>query len=271
MEFNDPHAPALMPRVVSPKAVAILLGRDQSKETVADRDLGKTIVIRLDATLVIAHSDKELAAATHKRTCQMMGSSPVDRLVRQHRGEPGGRAAHRLGRVEHCGRSPRGPHRGDRPDPRVLPAGPADHLRWCRGDQGPPGAHHDAERRLGPAGALLGRVRPRRTRPHRHQRRTALVVAERHRRHPWPPRPTGVPGGPPPAPTPGSRTTSATPSRPGSSTSRPTARSIRPGAIGRRRRGRPARLAASAVLPGPWNRRPLGTTAPARTTPRERR
>src|SRR5512146_1057270 len=35
---------------------------------VADQDLGKTIVIRLDATLVIAHSDKELAAATHKRT-----------------------------------------------------------------------------------------------------------------------------------------------------------------------------------------------------------
>jgi hypothetical protein len=33
---------------------------------VADRDLGKTIVIRLDATLVIAHSDKELAAGTFK-------------------------------------------------------------------------------------------------------------------------------------------------------------------------------------------------------------
>jgi hypothetical protein len=33
---------------------------------VADRDLGKTIVIRLDATLVVAHSDKELAAGTYK-------------------------------------------------------------------------------------------------------------------------------------------------------------------------------------------------------------
>ena len=31
---------------------------------VADRDLGKTIVIRLGATLVIAHSIKELAAGT---------------------------------------------------------------------------------------------------------------------------------------------------------------------------------------------------------------
>jgi hypothetical protein len=35
---------------------------------VADRDLGKTIVIRLDASLVIAHSDKQLAAGTYKGT-----------------------------------------------------------------------------------------------------------------------------------------------------------------------------------------------------------
>lgn len=35
---------------------------------VADRDLGKTIVIRIDASLVIAHSDKELAAGTYKGT-----------------------------------------------------------------------------------------------------------------------------------------------------------------------------------------------------------
>lgn len=33
---------------------------------VADRDLGATIVVRLDASLVIAHSDKELAAGTFK-------------------------------------------------------------------------------------------------------------------------------------------------------------------------------------------------------------
>jgi len=35
---------------------------------VADRDLGKTIVIRLDASLVITHSDKEWAAGTYKGT-----------------------------------------------------------------------------------------------------------------------------------------------------------------------------------------------------------
>jgi hypothetical protein len=35
---------------------------------VADADLGSTVVIRLDASLVIAHSDKEQATATFKRT-----------------------------------------------------------------------------------------------------------------------------------------------------------------------------------------------------------
>ena len=33
---------------------------------VADRDLGRTIVIRMDASLVIAHSDKQLATGTYK-------------------------------------------------------------------------------------------------------------------------------------------------------------------------------------------------------------
>jgi hypothetical protein len=33
---------------------------------VADQDLGRTIVIRMDASLVIAHSDKQLAAGTYK-------------------------------------------------------------------------------------------------------------------------------------------------------------------------------------------------------------
>jgi hypothetical protein len=35
---------------------------------VADRDLGETIVIRMDATIQIAHSDKQLAAGTFKGT-----------------------------------------------------------------------------------------------------------------------------------------------------------------------------------------------------------
>jgi hypothetical protein len=32
---------------------------------VADGDLGKTIAVRMDASLVISHSDKELAAGTY--------------------------------------------------------------------------------------------------------------------------------------------------------------------------------------------------------------
>jgi hypothetical protein len=43
---------------------------------VAGGDLGATIVIRLDATIVIAHSDKEKAAPTYKRT---FGFHPVRR------------------------------------------------------------------------------------------------------------------------------------------------------------------------------------------------
>jgi hypothetical protein len=38
---------------------------------VADRDLGRTIVLRMDASLVIAHSDKQLAAGTYK--CALRG------------------------------------------------------------------------------------------------------------------------------------------------------------------------------------------------------
>src|SRR2546429_698223 len=45
--------------------------------TVADRDLGGTIVIRMDASLVIAHSDKELAAGTHKAPGVTIGRSPA--------------------------------------------------------------------------------------------------------------------------------------------------------------------------------------------------
>jgi hypothetical protein len=51
---------------------------------VADRDLGKTIVIRMDASLVIAHSDKELAAGTYKGSwattpCWPGVTTPVNR------------------------------------------------------------------------------------------------------------------------------------------------------------------------------------------------
>jgi hypothetical protein len=42
---------------------------------VADRTLGKTVVIRMDASLVIAHSDKQLATGTYKAT---FGHHPLE-------------------------------------------------------------------------------------------------------------------------------------------------------------------------------------------------
>src|SRR3954464_15461076 len=56
---------------------------------VGDGDLGSTVVIRLDATVVVFHSDKEQAAATFKRTwghypllawCDNTGESLADKL-----------------------------------------------------------------------------------------------------------------------------------------------------------------------------------------------
>jgi len=56
---------------------------------VGDGDLGSTVVIRLDATVVVSHSDKEQAAATFKRTwghypllawCDNTGESLADKL-----------------------------------------------------------------------------------------------------------------------------------------------------------------------------------------------
>ncbi len=79
---------------------------------VADRDLGTTIVVRLDATLVVAHSDgKELASGGGGR-------------IRRHRvvrGAPRGEVRTGSTGSQHRHRPPRGPDRGDRPDPRVLP------------------------------------------------------------------------------------------------------------------------------------------------------
>jgi hypothetical protein len=79
---------------------------------VADRDLGKTIVIRMDASLVIAHSDKQLAAGTYKGS---WGHYPLmawcDNTTAWQR------------RLQHRGRSHRGARRGHHPD---------SHPAWCQ-------------------------------------------------------------------------------------------------------------------------------------------
>jgi len=43
---------------------------------VADRDLGKTIVVRMDASILISHSDKELAAT--RSWPRARSNTPID-------------------------------------------------------------------------------------------------------------------------------------------------------------------------------------------------
>jgi hypothetical protein len=65
---------------------------------------GGLVTIDLDATIVIAHSEKQEAAPTWKKT---FGLSPPDRLRRPRRGREGGAAGHHAAgggcRVEHGG------------------------------------------------------------------------------------------------------------------------------------------------------------------------
>jgi len=133
---------------------------------VADKDLGATVVIRMDASILISHSDKELAAGTFKHTyghhpltawCDNTDESLAFRL-----------RAGKCG-LQHRLRSHRGARRGDRPDPRPTPPGPAGHRRRGRRHLGHGPSHHQAQCRTRAPGALLGGVRPRRARPDRHR------------------------------------------------------------------------------------------------------
>ncbi|MFC4753505.1 transposase [Dietzia aurantiaca] len=83
------------------------------------RDLGSTIVLDVDATLVVTHSEKENTAATYKRT---FGDHRNRRVVRQHRRVPGGEPSPGQCRLRHCLRPHRRPWPGDRADPRRSPA-----------------------------------------------------------------------------------------------------------------------------------------------------
>ncbi|MGZ6798025.1 MAG: transposase [Nocardioidaceae bacterium] len=91
---------------------------------VADTNLGKTVVIRMDATLVVAHSDKELAAGTFKGS---WGHHPLTAWC----DNTGENLAVKL-RTGSAGSNTVTDHlevlTAARPDPRLLPAGPADHL-----------------------------------------------------------------------------------------------------------------------------------------------
>ncbi|PID53369.1 MAG: hypothetical protein CSB46_08500 [Micrococcales bacterium] len=74
------------------------------------------VVLDVDSTVVLTHSEEENAAPTFKRA---FGFHPIRGALRSHATEflAGTLRAGNAG-VEHCGRSPRGPHRRDRSDPR---------------------------------------------------------------------------------------------------------------------------------------------------------
>src|SRR5690349_18964074 len=83
---------------------------------------GGPVITGLDATIVIAHSEKEQAAPTWKKT---FGHHPHDRLGRPRPGRERGAAGHlpasRQRRVEHR----RGPYRGGRARTRAVAPAPA--------------------------------------------------------------------------------------------------------------------------------------------------
>jgi hypothetical protein len=136
---------------------------------VADRDLGKTIVIRMDASIVIAHSDKELAAGTYKGTwghhplmawCDNTGESLALRL-RQGSAGANTTTDHIEVLDEAISQIP-ARYRRDL----------ADHRGWCRRFPRPGQPHHHPQRPTRIPGALQHRLGAGAAGTRRHQPRT---------------------------------------------------------------------------------------------------
>jgi hypothetical protein len=89
----------------------------------AGRDVGAgVVVLDVDSTIVLAHSDKDGAAPTYKHT---YGFHPDPGDLRQHRRTARHPAAAGQRRREHRHRSPARAQRRDHPDPRPVPASSA--------------------------------------------------------------------------------------------------------------------------------------------------
>ena len=121
--------------------------------TVAGGDLGRTIVIRLDATLITAHSDKEWAAPTYKHT---FGFHPLTAwcdntreslVVKLRSGNAGANTV--ADHLQVLTEAIAG-------DPCPVPPESADHLRRGRCHPGPGPPHHRTQRPARASGALLG-------------------------------------------------------------------------------------------------------------------
>jgi len=88
-------------------------------------DCGQTIVLRVDATISIAHSGKENAAGTFKKT---FGFHPLGCWIDNTRELAALMLRPRQRRRQHRSRSDRGDPRRDGADPGRPPGQPADHL-----------------------------------------------------------------------------------------------------------------------------------------------
>ena len=164
----DELTPAALSRVEKARArtrarVWALLPGGVPASRVAGGNLGQDVVVLdVDATIVVAHSEKEQAAADVQGHLRV----PPDRgLVRQHRRAAGRRAAAGQRRLEHHRRPPRGPDRGDRPGPGRAPPAAAGPRRRRRRLPRPAGlAHRPEHAERGRHGGVFGRVRGHRDR-----------------------------------------------------------------------------------------------------------
>jgi hypothetical protein len=131
---------------------------------VADRDLSKTIVIRMDASLVIAHSGKQLAAGTYKGTGGTIRWRPgVTTPVNRWRCCCAKAAP---GPTPPPITSPCSTRRSPRSGP--IPPRSADHPRRCRCLPRPSRPHHHTQCLALAEGALLHRLGARRPGTHGH-------------------------------------------------------------------------------------------------------
>src|SRR3954452_4736770 len=134
---------------------------------VAGTDLGEVVVLDVDATIVVAHSEKEQASPTFKKT---FGFHPLAVWCDNTTEFLGRHVADREGRPQHRRRPHHRPGRGDHPDPGCASQEAAGPLRRSRRLPRPPGLAHRTGQGPWPQPGLLGgvpghREGPRRDRP----------------------------------------------------------------------------------------------------------
>ena len=156
---------------------------DLPQPTVAGRTVAG-LVLDIDATIVICHSEKEAATRDLEEDVRL---PPAAVLPGQHRRSPGRAAAGRPGRIEHHRRPHHRPRPGPRPDPRrrtgTAPRScSASDSAGCQPRLPRPHPQPCASSSL--RHPLLRRRRDHRSRPGGDPRRDRLGPRRRHRRRP---------------------------------------------------------------------------------------